>query len=407
MLGVVQPVPVHGGVFGGLQGEIQKECDINPYLKKAGIVVKVEDVTDGYVTIGVVGGVSDGFMEKLYQGKSLSDIGVDAGMSRLLGGGSSDYTALETLKRLEEVLKKRSDVKDVVWTLAKETKQKLDAKKAGAKAEAKAARKKAEAAERAFKSKFKDNEDGTVTDTRNGLTGLKNVGCFGKLSWGDAKDAVRKLSDGVCGLSGGFETGDWRLPTKDELPVLLDWKNSGAFFNIRETVYGHGYVSSDKSGGRHSYPITIRLSSGHVGWDDRPSFFVWPVLVSAEDKDRIRSAQAKLEQLLNPLPAEFVGESSTGGKDQRWPMRVRIVAHDRSSHDVEGEIEWPTEKAVHRIKGTLEGGLLVIRETDYIRKGKANLGCIYKLQLEGTVLAGTWGSCNGSSHTGQTRLDRR
>lgn len=121
--------------------------------------------------------------------------------------------------------------------------------------------------------------------------------------------------------------------------------------------------------------------------------------------EQARQAQAKLEQLLNPLPALFGGESS--GRRNRWPMRVRIVAHDRSSHKVEGEIEWPTLNAVHRMEGTLVDGTLVIREVGYIRKGQAGLGCAYELQLEGDhVLVGTWGACTGSADTGHTRLER-
>ena len=121
---------------------------------------------------------------------------------------------------------------------------------------------------------------------------------------------------------------------------------------------------------------------------------------------RAQKGAAELELLLEPLPVEFVGESS--GTGNRWPMRVRVVSYDRESHKVAGEIEWPTLDALHRMEGTLTSGMLEIREVDYIRRGRGGLGCTYELRLDGDrVLVGTWGGCTGSADRGQTRLEKR
>ncbi|MBF0185518.1 MAG: protein kinase [Magnetococcales bacterium] len=86
-----------------------------------------------------------------------------------------------------------------------------------------------QAAPAAQNDRFVDNNDGTVIDRKYRLMGLKNVKCFGRKSWSEALSAVRDLASGACGLADGSHSGDWRLPTKDELPILAEWKESGAF----------------------------------------------------------------------------------------------------------------------------------------------------------------------------------
>jgi hypothetical protein len=77
--------------------------------------------------------------------------------------------------------------------------------------------------------RFIDNKDGTVTDRLSGLTWLKNTKCFGMMNWEAAMLAAKSLKDGDCGpdpaliLSDGSTTGDWRLPTMNELCTLIDF----------------------------------------------------------------------------------------------------------------------------------------------------------------------------------------
>ena len=73
-------------------------------------------------------------------------------------------------------------------------------------------------------SRYIDNGDGTVTDSKTGLIWLKVATCVGSMDWDAALTAVDEISDGDCGfegtLSDGSNAGDWRMPTKEEMQGL-------------------------------------------------------------------------------------------------------------------------------------------------------------------------------------------
>lgn len=95
---------------------------------------------------------------------------------------------------------------------------------------------------------LKDNGDGTVTDTRNGLISLKNITGFEECTWEEAMQAAIGLAPTKeNGLTDGSVAGDWRLPTKDELAVLLDWKKSGIFIGVQANYYSREEVSQPAS----------------------------------------------------------------------------------------------------------------------------------------------------------------
>lgn len=65
-------------------------------------------------------------------------------------------------------------------------------------------------------SRFVDNGDGTVLDTRSGLVWLKDASCLGKAAYGDAHGIADSLGAGThpaCNLTDASVPGDWRLPT--------------------------------------------------------------------------------------------------------------------------------------------------------------------------------------------------
>ncbi|MCX5902294.1 MAG: DUF1566 domain-containing protein [Proteobacteria bacterium] len=64
---------------------------------------------------------------------------------------------------------------------------------------------------------FKDNGDGTVTDTRTGVIWLKNANSCPNKFWHDAMAYCSNLQSGDAGLTDGSVAGDWRLPSKEEL----------------------------------------------------------------------------------------------------------------------------------------------------------------------------------------------
>ena len=122
--------------------------------------------------------------------------------------------------------------------------------------------------------RYVDNRDGTITDYKTGLIGLKNADCFGERTWHNAIAAASNLSSGDCGLSDGSRPGDWRLPTKDELEILIDWHKSGAFSGVQTNFYW----SSTAYAYYTPYAWGVFLSSGSVGgYGKADGLYVWPV----------------------------------------------------------------------------------------------------------------------------------
>lgn len=74
----------------------------------------------------------------------------------------------------------------------------------------------------AYDQRYRDQENGTVKDTRSGLIWLAHANCWGPLPWGRAQAEVAKLQDGMCGLTDGSKPGDWRLPTEEEWELMVE-----------------------------------------------------------------------------------------------------------------------------------------------------------------------------------------
>ena len=136
--------------------------------------------------------------------------------------------------------------------------------------------------------RFADNEDGTVTDNLTGLIWLKNTKCFKMMDWESAILAAKALKDGDCGpdptliLSDGSSAGDWRLPSMDELCMLID-------FSARNPALPNGHMFSDFPPGFYwsatsldAHPEMawiVYMESGTTCYDDIKSHagHIWPV----------------------------------------------------------------------------------------------------------------------------------
>ena len=136
--------------------------------------------------------------------------------------------------------------------------------------------------------RFMDNKDGTVTDNLTGLIWLKNTTCFGMTDWDSAILAAKGLKDGDCGpdptliLSDGSSTGDWRLPTMDELCILIDYSG-------RDPALPDGHMFSDFRPGYYwsattldSHPSMawiVYMESGTTCYENIKSHagHIWPV----------------------------------------------------------------------------------------------------------------------------------
>lgn len=62
------------------------------------------------------------------------------------------------------------------------------------------------------------------------------------------------------------------------------------------------------------------------------------------------------------------------------------------SGGVIGQLEWPSERSIHKIQGVCNGGTLSFKETEAIKKGGAHLNCVYSLNFNPRTnsFEGTW-----------------
>ena len=136
--------------------------------------------------------------------------------------------------------------------------------------------------------RFRDNKNGTVTDSLTGLIWLKNTRCFGMMDWEGARRAVKSLKDGDCGpdpalmLSDGSSAGDWRLPTMGELCTLIDYSKRkpaipvGHMFSDFPSGYFWSATTLDNNPGM---AWIVYFESGTTCYDDIKyhAGHIWPV----------------------------------------------------------------------------------------------------------------------------------
>ncbi|SJZ88006.1 Protein of unknown function [Trichlorobacter thiogenes] len=132
-------------------------------------------------------------------------------------------------------------------------------------------------------SRFTDNSNGTVTDNYSGLIWLKNASCTetvggisnssGKLTWANALTWSNNLSSGLCGLTDGSSTGQWRLPNVNELLSLGPvWPPASPFTSVQSSQYWSS--SSSSSSGSWNVAISSGVINAYV---KTYSNYVWPV----------------------------------------------------------------------------------------------------------------------------------
>ncbi|MEO5362191.1 MAG: DUF1566 domain-containing protein [Magnetococcus sp. DMHC-8] len=122
--------------------------------------------------------------------------------------------------------------------------------------------------------RFVNNGNGTITDHKSKLIGLADGHCLQQKTWDEAVAEAARLASGMCGLSDGSSPGSWRLPSKRELPILLEWKKSGAFSSMHNDFYWSGTVNEE----HNSLAWLLFLTTGYVGNDVKTDKnAMWPV----------------------------------------------------------------------------------------------------------------------------------
>ncbi|WP_417911775.1 DUF1566 domain-containing protein [Candidatus Electronema sp. TJ] len=135
-------------------------------------------------------------------------------------------------------------------------------------------------------ARFKDNGDGTVSDSRTGLIWLKNANCTdffegeqgggrNSRSWHEARVAASRLADGFCGLQDGSQAGEWRLPTREE---LLELSKDASSRNVLLDIQSFYYWSSSLGDLYPDYAFYVSIVLGIDSYAFQlNSFHVLPV----------------------------------------------------------------------------------------------------------------------------------
>ena len=187
--------------------------------------------------------------------------------------------------------------------------------------------------------RFQDNGDGTVKDNLTGLIWMKNVNCWGDLSWGEALLKIKYLNSGneVCGGYTGNQT-DWRLPNVNELESLVEYGNK-ALKNDSALQTGHPFKeivsyrfwssTIAESNIILTKPIkklfNVNFKSGYISIIDTFWMGVWPV--SGETSSSYPA----------PIPKT------------KYPFKVV----DGGDGDLQKGIDWPEPRFIYNNDGTI------------------------------------------------------
>lgn len=134
-------------------------------------------------------------------------------------------------------------------------------------------------------SRFTDNNNGTISDSLNGLIWLKDANCATISTWEDALAWVNSLASGPgpCELSDNSTAGTWRLPNVNELESLINdqqpdksfWLGTQGFMNVQPENY---WTSTT----RVLSPFSawyVNMKDGVISGGNKTaeSWYVWPV----------------------------------------------------------------------------------------------------------------------------------
>jgi hypothetical protein len=132
-------------------------------------------------------------------------------------------------------------------------------------------------------TRFVDMQNGTIFDTVNNLTWLKDANCFSQQNWYDATSKTVALASGQCGLTDGTKSGDWQLPTIWDFEMLVDAAdyrygtlNAAGFSSIQAGDY---WSSSTYTGSYDTYAAWYMnmVDGSMVKADMYTNQNIWPI----------------------------------------------------------------------------------------------------------------------------------
>ncbi len=149
--------------------------------------------------------------------------------------------------------------------------------------------------------RFTDNGNGAFTDNLTKLVWLKDANCtdeaggqkriqpatptvsatFSVLRYGQALTWVGALHTGICGLSDGSSSGDWRLPNRLEIQSLIDYSQGNPalpFDHLFLSVQAQGiWTATAFTTSSNDSPWFIYPESGVINASTYGSYYLWAV----------------------------------------------------------------------------------------------------------------------------------
>ncbi|MCI5180337.1 MAG: DUF1566 domain-containing protein [Candidatus Electrothrix sp. AW3_4] len=170
------------------------------------------------------------------------------------------------------------------------------------------------------KTIFYDNEDGTVTDSRNGLVWRKaplDSANDGTLSWQEALAGSAALD------SAG--QGDWRLPDRNELQSIVDYHQYSPSIDtdVFPQVLGGRFWTATTSPDNVTSAYTVDFTGGRVSTADKDSKYSALVVRGRQD-----NTQGELK--IFGIPDQVTVDE---------PFTIELVAEDSSFKTVTLDIE--------------------------------------------------------------------
>lgn len=213
-------------------------------------------------------------------------------------------------------------------------------------------------------SRFVDNGDGTVTDTRTGLMWLKDASCFQNLDWATLFTTVKALNDASSTSQCRRyhqQYADWVVPNRVELWSLIDQQFDypaleAGFF---ERLQG-GYWSSTTAASMPQQAFSLDMDDGELNLREKadllrllPVRYAHPTLQTERKKSSVAAGLETPEEYILVVNSELRNEI-------HWPPSPRFVLNgDGTSTDVVTGYDWLTDGSCFGKKSWSEAKKLI------------------------------------------------
>ncbi|SCY56816.1 hypothetical protein [Desulfoluna spongiiphila] len=186
------------------------------------------------------------------------------------------------------------------------------------------------------------------------------------------------------------------------LPVKKKGENIEVYGRAESKLYAGSWQNSLKLDGSPLRNIGVPLSmfnSPNIIIKGSPEEKEYKAEQQRLAEERIQAEKKRFDRRQKAVHSAFSdgsilkGEASS--RKDNWPFILTIKSFDASDGKWAGEMKWITLNAVHKVEGTIIGTMIRFKETDFIKKGNAIIGCVYNLDMDDNEirLTGTW-ECN-------------